>query len=153
MYLRFFRHQHFLPHKSVPFPELFEAALYKHIICFQPKGCTLMLVEVYLLLRKRFDGPSLYSMLLWLFNMKLLKYTLCIRLYTSGSLADVALGVICTSSCAWRECYSKAWLWNVLFKHYRPTHTLYHTSFSCWLKTQELHLKWSLTLFDSNVCV
>lgn len=77
--------------------------------------------------------------------MWLHRYNMCMRFYRSGSLADGALGVICTSSCAWRECYSKAWLWNALFKHYRPAHTLHYVPFTCWLKTSGWHLsriKW-----------
>lgn len=47
------------------------------------------------------------------------------------------LAVISTSSCAGRECFSNAWLWNSLFKHYRPTHTLYYAPFTCWMKTKQ----------------
>lgn len=52
-----------------------------------------------------------------------------------GSSADRALGVICSSSGAWRECYSKAGLWNALFKHRGPAHTLYYVPLTCRRKT------------------
>lgn len=75
--------------------------------------------------------------------------------YRPGSLTDGAVEVICTSSCAWRECYSKAWLWNALLKHYSPTHTLYYVPFTCWLKTSGWHLsgiKWYPSFISSQMC-
>lgn len=62
------------------------------------------------------------------------------KLKCSGSVADVAFGNICSSNCAWRQCYSKAWLWNALFKHYRLNHTEDYVPFACRLKSLRCHL-------------
>lgn len=79
------------------------------------------------------------------------RYRMCMRIYWPGSLADWALGVICSSSCAWRECYSKAWLWNALFKHYKLTHTLYYVPVTCWLNTSGRDKIMSFIYVHSNV--
>lgn len=73
-------------------------------------------------------------------TLKLLRWVSSSRMQPS-SLADVALGFICSSRRARRECYSKARLWNALFKHCSPAHTLYRTSSARWLKTREPRFK------------
>ena len=63
-------------------------------------------------------------------SLLMYRYSMCARLYWPRSAVSGAHGVIGTGSCACRECYSKAWLWNALFKHGSPTHTPYCVPFT-----------------------